>query len=486
MTWKRMGAVLTIASAACSCKDRGGFSVSANSAIGAGAAPQSYADVVDHVASGVVTIRSERRLHPPRQFPFADDPFFRQFFNGINGRSPEGTGPVLERSLGSGVIVGGDGYIVTNDHVVDGADQITVEFSERHILPAKLTGSDPPSDLAVLKVDARDLPALPLGDSDKVRVGDVCLAIGNPLGIGKTVTAGIVSAKERSTGVSDGSFEDFLQTDAAINRGNSGGALVNTRAEVIGINSQIVSSSGGNMGIGFAIPSNLTRTVVDQLTHGGKVKRGMLGVGIQSVTPALAAALRLREQRGVLVNSVEPGSPAERAGLHPGDVVIALNGAPVDDPNKFRNQIAALAPGTEVTLTVVRNSRSQELRARLGQLEINTNKETAKATPSGGGQDSGGGELGLSVEPFTPALAAQIGLPRDAHGLIVIGVDPYGPAAEAGIRPMDLIVEVNHARVGSAPELRAALGRSGGGPALLLLERDGQKVFLTLQPAAGG
>ena len=215
-----------------------------------GPAPQSYADVVDRVAPAVVTIRSARRVHAAKQFPFFDDPFFRQFFNNPSNRAPQGNAPPVEHALGSGVIVSADGFIVTNYHVVDGANEITVELNERRTLQAKLTGSDLPSDLAVLKVSADHLPVLPLGDSDKVRVGDVCLAVGNPLGIGETVTAGIVSAKGRHTGLSDGSFEDFLQTDAPINRGNSGGALVNTRAELIGINSQILSPSGGNIGIG--------------------------------------------------------------------------------------------------------------------------------------------------------------------------------------------------------------------------------------------
>jgi len=252
------------------------------------------------VAPAVVTIRSARRIHAAQQFPFFDDPFFRQFFGNRNReRSPEDR-TLLQHGLGSGVIVSADGYILTNHHVIDGAEQISVDLNDRRSFEAKVIGSDAPSDLALLKIEASGLPVLPLGDSDQVRVGDLCLAVGNPLGIGETVTAGIISARGRVTGLSDGSFEDFLQTDAAINQGNSGGALVNTQGELIGINSQIVSTSGGNIGIGFAIPSNMAKNAMDQLQHGGKVRRGRLGVGIQEITSDLAKSLNLHEVRGVL------------------------------------------------------------------------------------------------------------------------------------------------------------------------------------------
>src|SRR5947207_5114133 len=226
----------------------------------------------------------------------------------------------------------------------------------RQTYSAKLVGSDPPSDLAVLKIAASNLPILSLGDSDRVRVGDVCLAVGNPLGIGETVTAGIISARSRATGLSDGSFEDFLQTDAAINRGNSGGALVNTRGELIGINSQIVSSNGGNIGIGFAIPSAMARKVMNQLLSKGSVQRGMLGVGIQPVTSDIAASLGLKDVRGVVVNSVTPNGPADKAGIKQGDVILQTNGKDVNDANELRNEIAAGSPGSQVTLTVLRGN----------------------------------------------------------------------------------------------------------------------------------
>jgi Do/DeqQ family serine protease len=270
----------------------------------------------------------------------------------------------IEHGLGSGVIVSADGYILTNDHVIEGAEDIRVELTDNRTLPAKVIGSDAPSDLAVLKIDASHLPVLPLGNSDQVRVGDVVLAIGNPLGVGQTVTMGIISAKGRQTGISDGSFEDFLQTDAPINQGNSGGALVNTSGELIGINSQIISPSGGNIGIGFAVPANMAKSVIDQLTKSGTVRRGMLGVTVQPVTSDLASSLGLSDVRGALISSVQQGGPANRAGVQRGDVILALNGSPVADSNALRNQIANTEPGSEVTLTILRDKREQQIRVK--------------------------------------------------------------------------------------------------------------------------
>lgn len=331
-----------------------------------GPSTNSFADVVDRVAPAVVTIHSARRVRAPRQHPFFDDPRFREFF-GLP-RSPE-TQQRAVRGLGSGVIVSGDGYILTNHHVIDGAEEITVEMTDERTFSARLVGSDPPSDLAVLKIDQNNLPVLNMGDSDRARVGDMVLAIGNPLGLEQTVTAGIVSAKGRSTGLSDGSFEDFIQTDAPINQGNSGGALINAGSgELIGINSQILSPTGGNIGIGFAIPVNMAKGVMDQLIRSGTVRRGSLGVTIQSLTPEAISRLGLQNARGALVNSVVPGGPAERGGVRAGDAITAVNGTAIQDPNALRNTIARTQPGTEVTLTLWRDGREGQLRVRLGEL----------------------------------------------------------------------------------------------------------------------
>jgi serine protease Do len=326
----------------------------------------SYADIVSRVAPAVITIHSQLRARAPQQFPFMDDPFFRQFF-GDRGQKPQPPVEQKRNALGSGVIVSSDGYILTNHHVIDGAEQIKVDLNDNRTLDARVVGSDPPSDLAVLKIDASNLPVLSLGDSDRVRVGDVVLAIGNPLGIGQAVTMGIISAKGRQTGLSSGSFEDFLQTDAPINQGNSGGALVSTNNELVGINSQILSPSGGSIGIGFAIPSNMARTVMDTLIKNGKVRRGQLGITVGRVTSDVAKELGIKEAKGVVVGDVQPGSAADRAGFKKGDVITSFNGVEVNDPNVFRNQVASTTPGTEVTLTIQRGGKEQQLRAKLGE-----------------------------------------------------------------------------------------------------------------------
>ena len=324
----------------------------------------SYAAIVDRVAPAVVTIRSQRTVRTSAQ-QLPDNPLFREFFG---DRIPRQAPERRAGGMGSGVIVRADGYILTNHHVVEGAQQVDVELTDGRSMKATVVGTDAPSDLAVLKVDARNLQTLPLGDSDAVRVGDVVLAVGNPLGVGQTVTMGIVSAKGRSTGLGDGSFEDFIQTDAPINRGNSGGALVNTRGELIGINSQILSPSGGNIGIGFSIPAEMAKNVMTQLIERGDVRRGRLGVTIQQITPDVARDLGLASVNGALVADVERGGPAARAGVVRGDVITALNGQRMKDSNVLRNEIAQLQPGTAAKLTVRRDGSERELTVTLGEL----------------------------------------------------------------------------------------------------------------------
>lgn len=441
----------------------------------------SYAPVVQVVAPAVVTVRASHRVQQ-HQFPFFDEPFFQHFFGGA---LPRGGTAETEEALGSGVIVRTDGFILTNQHVIDGAQDIKVDLNTdpKRTYSAKLTGADAPSDLAVLKIDANNLPVLGLGNSDGVRVGDVVLAVGNPLGLGESVTEGIISAKGRATGLSNGNFQDFLQTDAPINRGNSGGALVNTRAELVGINSQILSSSGGNMGIGFAIPSNMAREVMDQLISKGSVSRGMLGVGVQKVTGNLAESMGMKQPQGVLVNSVTSGGPAAKAGLKTGDIILQMNGQAVNDPNVLRNKIAGTQPGTQVTLDVFRNGKEQQVQVQLGTWTPNSDEGGAAQSNSGNGGTPPGTSsqrLGVGVVPLTPDVASQIGVPKNTQGLVVESVDPDGAAAQAGLQPGDVIQQVNHQPVRSASDLRGAMDRSGNNPPLLLINRGGQTIFVAV------
>ena len=443
----------------------------------------SYADVVKMVAPGVVTIKVEGRAQVrPTQFG-DDEDMLRRFFGdqfgfpGQGRRGQRGPQTFKQRGLGSGVVVTGDGYILTNNHVVDSADDIRVEFTDGRSFKAKLVGADKPSDLALLKVDSTNLPTVAVGNSDAVQVGDVVLAVGNPLGIGQTVTMGIISAKGRSTGSGDGSYEDFLQTDAPINHGNSGGALVNLKGELVGINSQIVSQSDGNIGIGFAIPANMARHVMDDLRKDGRVRRAQLGISIQPMTSDLAESLGMKQVNGVIVSAVTPDSAADRAGIKRGDVITSFNGQPVQDYNALRNRVADMVPGSTASVGIVRDNSEKTLSVKLDE---------ATVSRAGRDRDSADGSedkaaLGISVAPLTPDMAAEAKLPRNAHGVVVQDVNPDGRAADAGIQAGDIILEVNRQPVQSVEELRAAVRKSADRPTLLLVNRDGHDIFVTVR-----
>lgn len=400
----------------------------------------SLAPVVEKASPSVVNIYTAKTVRQRSgASPFFNDPFFRDFFGIPFDRVPRER---RERALGSGVVVSTDGYILTNNHVVENADEIRIVLADETTdFEAELVGSDPETDIAVLKVDADDLPAITLANSDQLKVGDYVLAIGNPLGVGQTVTSGIVSAKGRS-GIGIVDYEDFIQTDASINPGNSGGALVDLRGRLVGINTAILSRSGGSQGIGFAVPSNLARSIMESLIEDGEVRRGFLGVFIQPVTAELAEEFGLEGSRGALVGEVTPDTPAEDAGLEPGDVVVRFNGRYVNDSRHLRLMVAQTRPGSEVELEIVRGGKRRVIDVTLGELNDRGLARARGASRSL--RDAGDDPLnGITVDDLNRQTRRQFSIPNHVTGALVVAVDADSAASAAGLRPGDVIVEID-------------------------------------------
>ena len=402
--------------------------------------PETFADLADKLSPTVVNIyttqvvkasRAPHDLFNDREMP---EPF-RRFFGLPSPFDQDHPQKDQKRtSLGSGVIISKDGYIVTNNHVVENAETINVRLTNFEEYDAKIIGRDPKSDLALLKIAPKNgLPVTAFGDSDKLRVGDWVMAIGNPFGFEQTVTAGIVSGKGRSLG--SGPYESFIQTDASINPGNSGGPLFNLKGEMVGINSAIYSRSGGNIGIGFAIPANMAKNVINQLKEHGSVVRGWLGVMIQPVTPELAAQFKMERPIGALVGEVSPGSPADKAGIKPGDVIVAFNGKEISQVSMLPNLVAETPVGSRAEVTLYRKGALKKLPLVIAKLN---EEQVAQTEPA----ESLNKRLGLGVQDLTPEIAAALGI-TDKHGVLVTGVEPGSPAAEAGLRKGDLILEFN-------------------------------------------
>ncbi len=434
------------------------------------------ADVAEKVISSVVNISSEKIVQEtggsPEFGPLFNDPFFRYFFDGPlgHGRRPQ---QWREHSLGSGVIVSSDGTVLTNNHVIENADKIRVALADGREFDAEIIGRDPDSDLGVLKLkgDLGDLKPITIGDSNALRLGDIVLAIGDPFGVGQTVTMGIVSAKGRAN-VGIVEYEDFIQTDAAINPGNSGGALVNMRGELVGINTAIISRSGGYQGIGFAIPSKMALPIMESLLDDGKVERGWLGVVIQDINPELKEALGLDDVKGVLLSDVNAGSPAEKGGLKRGDVILKLDGEPMDSSARLRNAVAIAGPKTEVSIEVLRDGQHIVRRVKLGQRK------------SGGGVaklDASDGALGgLTLAEPNPELRRRYDIPKGVNGAVVIEVERGSAAARAGLRPGDVIVEFNRGPVSTVRDFSEAY-RKARGVIAVLVNRQGNALYLAIR-----
>jgi serine protease Do len=446
----------------------------------------SFAPIVEKVAPSVVTVYTTKNVRQDlRAAPGMDNELLRRFFGG-GGQGGQGNfgQPEKTQGLGSGVIVSPDGQILTNNHVIEGADEILVRLGsgDREYKATKI-GSDPGTDLAVLKINAKDLPAVTFADSDKARIGDMVLAIGNPFGLGQTVTSGIISAVSRAgMGIVD--YENFIQTDASINPGNSGGALVDAEGRVVGINTAIYSRSGGNMGIGFAVPSNLARQVFQSLHEKGRVVRGYLGMGIQTLTSGLARVLKLPEGTvGALVREVEPGSPSEKAGVVSGDVVIGLNGNKIESDRQLRLSVSGMAPGTNVTLKLLRDGKEKELPAKLGELP-----DRNRIAGNDGGMAPQGGKSnildGITVGNIDEATRRDQRLSPRLQGALITAVEPDSAGYEAGLRPGDIVTEINRQPVKDADEAIALGDKIEKDDSVLLrvYSRNGGSRYVALSP----
>jgi serine protease Do/serine protease DegQ len=417
------------------------------------------APMLEQATPAVVNIATESRV-ALRRNPLLDDPFFRHFFN-----IPDQPHQRRAQSVGSGVVVDAQrGYVITNHHVVEGADTITVTFSDGRQLAAKVIGSDPESDVAVIRIPSEKLTALPLADSDRLRVGDFVVAIGNPFGLGQTVTSGIVSALGR-TGLGIQGYEDFIQTDASINPGNSGGALVNLRGELVGVNTAIIAPGGGNVGIGFAIPSNMVSRLMNQIIKHGSVQRGQLGVSVQDLTPELARAFNIPANQGAVIAQVSPRSAAAKAGLRAGDVVLRVNDRPIRDGGSLRNAIGLLEVGASVQMEILRDGRPLTIKAKVGEYV------PAKAE----GDDLNPRLAGAIFEDIGPNSL----LSGKVQGVLVARVESGSPAAQAGLRSNDVITAINRQRVSSTDELRRIA--AGSSSLMINLIRGRGELLLVLR-----
>ena len=450
--------------------------------------PGSFADLVEQVAPAVVNITTTSVVTQPTRGPFFPEgsPFsdlFREFgFPDMPGPRDQPGTPRRSNALGSGFVISSDGFIVTNNHVIDGADEIEIEFYSGQRLPAEVVGRDPNTDVALLKVESDSaLPFVGFGDSDSARVGDWVLALGNPLGQGFSASSGIVSARNREL---SGTYDDYLQTDAAINRGNSGGPLFNLQGEVIGVNTAILSPTGGSIGIGFSMTSNVVSTVIAQLQEYGETRRGWLGVMIQDVSPDMAEALGLATENGAMITDV-PEGPAREAGLRAGDVIISFDGTEVTDTRSLVRSVADAPAGEAVEVVVMRGGDSQTLEVTLGRREVaeGTSRGEADGSEEEGTGSGSSQVLGLSLVPLTGDVAAELGVSRDTQGLVVTGIDPESAAAEKGLANGDIITEAGQQPVASLADLDARIDEAreaGRRSLLLLIRRGGEPRFVAL------